>query len=401
MKSRLLVGIILLLISSTFTVNLKGYNAPPATANQLQKAKAKQPEAAKDNKKHISSPGKSQKNPKPPLVKNTSKTQKPMSKKLSKKSSKTLKVVKKKEFKQNLKSKGKVSNKPVPKVLKTGKVHKVPVKKALGKTKSSKTKPKTPAITNKKESQKKPSKATKKKIVHPIPKHQSKPKVIQKKFKVIDHDKERFDELVKKMNDLEKNLEQASNRLEGLTDEKFRESINTQLEYLMKKLQYKGDVKMKIKRAPPKDPIDFRGEIRHKTINKKFQVRKINQIISKGNDKIPKSTSNLDKHMKAESALKKRHLEFSSKVVQANKQAQKLEITSRLSTTLSHQNEKPKVNKIVAKTKAESKVVRAQHNGSHRNKGQHGKVIKRHNRPGLPKGKIVDHIKKKAPLKIN
>lgn len=112
--------------------------------------------------------------------------------------------------------------------------------------------------------------------------------------KIVDDDAIRHKLLVKRIAELDKTLQSAEKRMKDLTDESFRESINFQLESLLNKVQYKGDVVVKVKRPPPKDPLDFRGEMIHKAESNKTQKKRIMQIIQTGNIPLARHTLNMD-----------------------------------------------------------------------------------------------------------
>jgi len=141
---------------------------------------------------------------------------------------------------------------------------------------------------------------------------------VKKGAKIIDEDKVRHQKLLKRINELEGTLKRASKRMHDLTDENFRDNINFQLESLLNKIQYKGDVVVKVKRPPPKDPIDFRGEMQHRKESKKRQIKRINQIIKVGNVPLPKHTIDIDPKVVKISKLKEDHFKKKNIVPQTS-----------------------------------------------------------------------------------
>lgn len=141
------------------------------------------------------------------------------------------------------------------------------------------------------------------------PKHPSIRKMVvvgpdgKKYVKIIDEDSERHKKLLNRIKELESSLDKANKRMLLLKDENFNEIIQYQLGSMLNKIQYKGGVTIKVKRPPPKDPIDFRGEMQHRTESKKIQRKRINQIITNGNVKTKRKTANLDSIVKKTSSM--------------------------------------------------------------------------------------------------
>ena len=102
---------------------------------------------------------------------------------------------------------------------------------------------------------------------------------------------------------LEQAIDNANKRMVQLRDDNFKDIIQYQLGSLLNKVKYKGNVVIKVKRPPPKDPVDFRGEMEHRKESKKAMRKKINQIIVSGNIPLKKHTDRIDTKVKKTSRL--------------------------------------------------------------------------------------------------
>ena len=125
----------------------------------------------------------------------------------------------------------------------------------------------------------------------------------KKIVKIIDEDKERHKRLLNKIKFLEQALDNANKRMIQLRDDNFKDIIQYQLGTLLNQVKYKGNVVIKVKRPPPKDPVDFRGEMEHRKESKKAMRKKINQIIVTGNIPLKKHISKIDNKVKKTSKL--------------------------------------------------------------------------------------------------
>lgn len=192
-----------------------------------------------------------------------------------------------------------------------------------------------------------------------------------RKFVVVDNDKARHQTLVKKIKTLEATLDSAEKKLMTLTDTSFTRTIQYQLASLLGKLQYNGDVKIKIKRDPPKDPTDFRGEMKRKKAYDKKVRQKLNFIIEEGNKPVPRKTFSLEQQVKKDSQLN---------VVFAKP------LSGSSGTPPSPTTAGPPA-PLLKKTASHPPAL---------TKKRRGRPIKRVNRKGLPDGPIFDHLKKKT-----
>jgi hypothetical protein len=110
--------------------------------------------------------------------------------------------------------------------------------------------------------------------------------------------------LVRNLTTTQKKLQQVESRVDQLGMRKFRITMRKQVHKLLDKLQYKGNVKIMIRRDPPKDPLDFRGEMRNAEDRSPIH-HKMNFIMSKGNIPLKKAIHSLESKVSKKSATLK------------------------------------------------------------------------------------------------
>jgi hypothetical protein len=190
----------------------------------------------------------------------------------------------------------KSSKKPVAKSHKAAKPSKTAVKPSKKTNKkstkkpvgSSKPKPAKSAIKGGKKqvpSGKKSVKPAKKVVVKPLL-----PEIIPVEslnLTIVDPDETRHKNLTNQLNILQQKLHKAKEAVKSMKDELFVEAIQDQLEDMLKKVKYDGDVVTKMKKAPIPKGSAQKGEMEQQVRTKKNSSMKIKKYLQH-RDVIPK-----------------------------------------------------------------------------------------------------------------
>lgn len=148
--------------------------------------------------------------------------------------------------------------------------------------------------------------------------------------------------IVQNLTKVEKNLGQVEQRLDQLGMRNFRLTMRKQVHKLLDKLQYQGNVKIMIRRDPPKDPLDFRGEMRNAEDRSPIH-HKMNSIMSKGNIPLKKLIHSLEpKVSKKSPTLKDRFSKRWKKDPKDPKAATNIPATKMKALSLSSDSPKPR-----------------------------------------------------------
>lgn len=92
-------------------------------------------------------------------------------------------------------------------------------------------------------------------------------------------EKERHAKLHKKMVLLEKKLAEVKKKLDRLSDLHFNNELQNELGHLLNKVHYSGKLTVKVKKQPPKNPLDIKAEMMHNIDGVFVPIKKINSII--------------------------------------------------------------------------------------------------------------------------
>lgn len=106
-------------------------------------------------------------------------------------------------------------------------------------------------------------------------------------------EEKKHSQILKNLTKTEQTLGKIEKRVDQLGMRNFRLHMRKQVHKLLDKLQYKGNVKIMIRRDPPKDPLDFRGEMRNAEDRSPIH-HKMNDIMSKGNVPLKKLIHSLE-----------------------------------------------------------------------------------------------------------
>lgn len=110
---------------------------------------------------------------------------------------------------------------------------------------------------------------------------------------IVDPDAERHKKLTQKLKTLEQKLQKAKKTVQQMKDQTFVEALQDQMEDLLKKVKYDGDVVTKMKKEPVPKGSAQRGEMEQRVRTKRDSSVKVHKYL-KQRDFIPKkNTMNL------------------------------------------------------------------------------------------------------------
>lgn len=160
---------------------------------------------------------------------------------------------------------------------------------------------------------------------------------------IVDPDHERHRNLTRQLHLLKQKLHKAKQTVSSFRDEAFVEALQEQMEDLLKKVKYDGDIVTKMKKEPVPKGAAQKGENEQRLRTKKDSTVKIKKYLSQrdkmpprqrlnlSKNTLPKSTLNNDKRFKVLREVKSPFKKYPKKKLEANK---KISIASAKPTKL-------------------------------------------------------------------